>query len=199
MASFLRRNLFIVLGISLPLILVAVILTIQVVARSKVAPPLTPVLYVLQSSWLPMQQFEFELDDARLQVHFRVPKAAPDPRDRAAGQIEIALYDPRSKVLETFVLEAESTVEPDTAVPVELPARLERLRFDDRLQSPDGYRFEAYRASRSGVLGALFGHGSDNTRFRLSRDGAAFRLPGAGAYADTDAFIAWVVDDGGPR
>jgi len=201
MSGFVRRNLFIVLGISLPLALVALIVGIQFAARSKVDPPLTPVLYVRQSSWFDQHQFEFRIDGRRLRVSFRRSETEPQPRLGQPRQIEIGLYDPRSATLESFVLQApaieaiEAIEQVGVSRPIELPARLADLQFDDGLLSPDGFRFEAFRPSRSGVLGELFGYGSANTRFRLTRDGVGFPLPGDGGYADGDAFIGWVVDE----
>ncbi|HSG89180.1 MAG TPA: hypothetical protein VLA56_08205, partial [Pseudomonadales bacterium] len=73
MRDFLRRHLFIVLGVSLPLALIALVLAVQGVQRWGVESPATPVLYVYQAEYYQWQHVDLEVVDGSLTAGYRRP------------------------------------------------------------------------------------------------------------------------------
>lgn len=195
MSEFLRRHLFVVLGLSLPLLLVLVVVGTQIAGQRSVAPPTTPILYVQQPDYYLMSQFEFEVADGRLRVRYQRPANVSHAASWRPPVLELWLFDPVDESLEPYELRVSGDVEREQWVDVALPAAVAALRLDASLVSPDGFRFEAYRRGRGGLFGELFGYSSYGTRFRLVKDGAHFTVPGNGAYAGQQAFIGWVIDD----
>jgi len=194
MRSFLARHLFVVLGVSLPLMLIFIVLGLQWSSRWNVESPTTPVLYADRGSAYQLRHYTADVEAGRLTIDYRAPKTG---QSRWDPDIELALYDPRDASLQRFRLDAPHNAEPGAVESIDLPEELRVRDWSNRPVSPDGFRFEIRRGNSGGLLGGLFGYSRGRTRFALSRDGAVFPVPGQAGYVLDDVFIAWAVDGDG--
>lgn len=197
MGEFLRRNLFIVVGVSLPLALIALILAVQAAHRAGVQPPETPVLYFYRASLYLRQHLEVGIEEGELRMVFRQPASDPAARQLAAQPFELAIHDPSKNRTQHHQIELPAFVDSTEAqrIAVPIPDSLAQLRLAATPVSPDGFRFESRSRSRGGLLSGLFGYrrgyGMD---YELVRDGIGFDVPGQGGYGLHDAFIGWVIE-----
>lgn len=196
MGDFVRRNPFIVVGVSLPLALIVLILVVQALHRAGVAPPMTPLLYVYDARYFVRQHLEFEIEEGRLEIGYRQPENEPSANQLGGGDFTLAVYNPSTGALERhdIQLPAHDENAGDEQVRIPTPPTLARLHLDAAPVSPDGFRFQARSRRRGGLFGELFGFGGYGFRYELEREGVGFDVPGEGAYATGDPFIAWVVD-----
>ena len=194
MTAFLRRNLFIVLGISLPLLLVVLVLVVQTVQRWGVERPTTPVLYVYSADWVVRQHLIVDVADGRLGLALRTPDSEVHRRQLAGASLELAIHDPRDGSLQSHALEVEAPDAGAGRTPLALPPALRRLELDRSPVSPEGARLVIDRRSGSGLFGDVFGFGRGPARYRLELDGVGFDVPGhPQPYGTWPGFIAWVV------
>ncbi|MDT8439273.1 MAG: hypothetical protein RQ729_09730 [Wenzhouxiangellaceae bacterium] len=199
MGEFLRRHLFIVLGVSLPLALIALVLIMQAAQRWGVAQPMTPVLYVHSADWVVREHLEVDVVDGRLFLSLRLPQPSASEWRLRGLAFDLAVYDPRSKALDIHAIEIDAADPVDAPearlIPLAVPAELERLQLDPAAESPEGARLVVVRRSGGGLFGELFGFGRGGARYRLMIDEIGFDVPGNPVpYGQWPGFIAWVIE-----
>ncbi|NKI35578.1 hypothetical protein HFP89_10415 [Wenzhouxiangella sp. XN79A] len=194
MSTLLRRNPFIVLGVSLPLLLVILVLVVQTVKRWGGERPTTPVLYVFSADRVVQQHLIVDVADGRLGLALEVPDSEVHRRRRAGASLELAIHDPRDGSLQRHVLDVEAPDDGSGRTPLVLPPALRRLELDRSPISPGGARLVIDRRSGSGLFRDVFGFGRGRARYRLELDGVGFDVPGhPQPYGAWPGFIAWVV------
>lgn len=200
MKELLQRNLIAVLGVALPLMLIAVVLAVHGLSRWQADAPEHPVLYVAFSEYSGQFRFKFPIDArGRLTIRYLVPEswkpASPGPQAETAT---LALFDACSDSLSTFVVHApEPLPQPGAFSNLEVPAALAELYFRSGAIAPDGYRFERGGYRSGGLFRELFGGGGRVRDNRLIKDGVAFQLPQLDGprHANNQEIIGWVVDE----
>lgn len=198
MKEFLKRNFVLVLGVSLPLLLVAALLLVHGFSRLAATRPAYPVLYVSFEDYYGQHSYDFGIDDAgRLEIGFRRPKDDGAATRYRVADASLVLFDAGSETLEIFRLEAPDDPPAGQRVAIDVPEALAESTFSDRNIAPDGYRLELSSYRGGGLLRELFGTGGRSRHHRLVKDGVSFRVPdpGGGTYAHHDAFIAWLVNE----
>ena len=196
MREFVRRNLFIVLGVALPLALIGLILVVQTVHRWGVEPPDTSVLYIYRSDYYLRQHLDIDVEGGTLSMSIRRPDNDRTADRLEGGSVRLAIYNASTEMLTEYDLELPEFEEGDDSpsLTIDLPSELTAMRLSTTPESPEGFRFQTRSRSRGGLFGELFGYGSYGTRFELERDGIGFPVPGEGGYVAGDAWIAWVLE-----
>ena len=91
MKNFLRRNFVLVLGISLPMLLIAALLLVHGISRLTATRPAYPVLYVSFENYFGPHFYDFDIDESgRLEIGFTLAEDADaasnrQPSDAAAA------------------------------------------------------------------------------------------------------------------
>lgn len=200
MKDFLKRNFVLVLGVSLPVLLVGVLLLLHGISRMTAAKPAYPVLYVSFDAYSGQTYYDFDVDDAgRLEIGFRRPDKPAGASNYRPVEATLVLFDAGSGTLNSFGVEAPEDPSPGQRVALDVPDGLSTLTFSDRAVAPDGYRLELSSYRGGGLLREIFGTGGRSRHHRLVNDGVSFRVPDVGTrdYAYHDAFIGWVIDRNG--
>lgn len=198
MKNFLKRNFVLVLGVSLPVLLIAALLLLHGMSRLTATPPAYPVLYVSYETYFGGQFYDFDVDDAgRLQIGFEFPQGNPDATRRQSADATLALFDANSDSLSTFRLEAPDDPPQEKRIELAVPEALSALSFSERVRAPDGYRLELSTYRGGGLLREIFGTGGRSRHHRLVKDGVSFRVPDVAdrSYGIHDAFVGWVVGE----
>lgn len=202
MAAWIRKNLVLVAGIVLPVLLVAGFLLLQSAPALVGDPPRHDFLaagYLYNPRITGDYTLTFEVEDGRLQG---VARPIDDDNYRDRLRAELYRYDAREQRFIRLDWKrpdisdgAEETVRfkiPETA----------GLKLDRSARSPDGYSLEwvGYRG-RGGLLGELFGFGyRPGNNWALMRNGGTFELPAfeSGQYYGRDQlmFLGWVTGNG---
>lgn len=194
MKRFIRENAALVLGVSLPLLLVAGLLAIHGIARLTGEPPAYPVAYASFAHYAGQHQWSFDIaEDGRLRIEYlRTDHRASSPLSDD-GRVTIAVFDAASDHLRTFDVGAPEDPPDGERVVVSLPPALQGVRFDGSTTAPDGYRFERGGRRGGGLFAEIFGTGTRHDH-RLVDGGVPYAVPEIGSTTIYDRFIGWVVD-----
>lgn len=182
-----------IIGLSLPILLIVFVLAIQITARWNAPPVTTPVLYWPDASYWIRPQVHWSVTEGRLEMIYTENRLAR--ANQPERSIRLWLYRPRSGESTSFDIELPVAVEDGERVALELPEALEDLTLDTSLESPEGYRFEISSGSGRGLFVELFGGYRSRMAYQLVGHGSRHRLPEKGRYLADGAFIAWVVND----
>lgn len=198
MKDFLKRNFVLVLGVSLPLFLIAALLLLHGISRMAATAPAYPVLYASFDNYLGRQYYDFDVDDVgRLKIGFTLPEDNAPATLLQPVDGTLALFDARSDTLETFELKAPEDPPKGKRVELIVPEALSSLTFSERVMAPDGYRLELSAYRGGGLLREIFGAGNRSRHHRLVNNGVSFRVPDVAdrTYGYHEAFVGWVIDE----
>lgn len=190
MKTFLRENLMIVVGISLPVLVTLLFVLASVLPGLYATPPAHDLLLTLHGRTSASQstvRLNFVLEDHRVRVRVSKedqPAYVSNPRlfryDHASGEVrEISISIPE-----------------DTADGAELEVPgVSDLKVDGSLRAPDGYEFRGRRRG-GGLMTELFGGSRRNADVSIANNGAVIRirLPTVDYWYNEVRFLAWVVD-----
>jgi len=205
MGAWIKNNLVLISGITLPVLLVAGFLVLSQVPRMMADPPgydFVLVAYQYDYQRPGNYYLTFEVRDGHLSGRV-VPKSEGDynqNRHHAAVFRYLAADNSFEEIPFDLPEGVESIEEP---VALELKA-IDSLSLDKRVTSPDGYRFEFLGSrGRGGLLGELFGM---NRRYEsdyvLTKGNAHFDLPVPSRqpqyYSHDLQFMGWVIEEGAP-
>lgn len=194
MKQFVKENAVVILGVSLPLLLVVLLLTIHGVARLNQDPPAYPVAYASFAQHSGQHRWSFDIaDDGRLRIEYLEPEASVRASFPGDGRVTIAVYDAAADRLWTFDIEAPDAPPVGERIEVPVPNALRDVRFDGSTTAPDGYRFRSGGRSGGGLFSEIFGTGG-RYEHRLVDDGIPYPVPEIGSTSPYDHFIGWVVD-----
>ncbi|MGD8359713.1 MAG: hypothetical protein PVG42_16785 [Lysobacterales bacterium] len=202
MQNWIRKNLVLIAGIVLPVLMVAAFLVLQSAPKLLAEPPKYDFLLVgyRYDPQLPRDyRLSFEVRDGHLQARAS-PVTEPNTYPNRQNA-KLLRYHAAGNSFSEIAWDLPEGLDGLTE-PVTFPVEAVRdLRLDNRNRSPDGYVFEyaAYRG-RGGLLGELFGMGRRyRNNYVLNRNGAYFELPDPGTYAYAYGyelqFLGWVVAD----
>lgn len=197
MRQFFRDNVLIVIGIALPLLVVAFFVVASRLPQAYVDPPQHDLLLLTQYGGYDARPVRLEVlvNNGRLQVRAhkmpsaanpQIPYGGPSPRlflwsheTRSAHEVQLLLPSD----LESLIDGAE----------IPPPAELAERRLSTELISPDGYELRTNGYGGDGLFGLFFDRGRPRTL--IAKDGAAqvVSLPGEVPYWGTQ-FLAWSVE-----
>lgn len=196
MKSFLKENFVLVLGISLPMLLVIGVMALQGITKATTVAPQYSVVFSHGGSYASNQSFDIEIeDDGQLTISFEVDDSLNESHLRSELEMTLYLYDPKDGSVSKFKLEEPDDYEKDREYSIQVPAALAELRFDDSETSPDGYSFERKtRHSSGGFFTEIFGYHRYRNDMALVKNGYIHDIPEAPSYYNTQ-FIGWVKHD----
>ncbi|MEM6584043.1 MAG: hypothetical protein AAF699_22405 [Pseudomonadota bacterium] len=189
--QLLKENFALVVGVSLPLLLVLVFWIATVIPKMTVADPQYDLLYTADyydHNTLIDGAIQIEIRDGRLHAVFR----------KTPGFDQHNL--PR---IYYFDVSTGSTQELSIVIPadvkdgqeLEIP-EAQGLTLSKKTIAPDGYMFDADYSSRSGFL---FFDSGYRYRGLIRKDGRAIKIPTQGnQYGGNLRFLAWVLENEQP-
>ena len=196
--DFLKNNFVLVLGVALPVLLLAVLMVVQGLSRATVAPPQHKILYVGFDSYHGHTAYQFLVKNNRLRITYSyVNQRLPKPNTDTA---RLALYDASADKLTNYEIRPPSPQNgdiddyKDKVVEIDVPAALGGMTFTDDLTAPDGYRFETAGRS-SGFFPGFFGYRGER-KHRIVKNGAAYVLPNLTGRHYYHRFVGWAIEAG---
>lgn len=198
MKDFVKRNFVLILGVSLPIVLV-IIFGIAKSLTQLVDPPVYSAVFAIYSQAIPSQPYNFEVDEnGKLLIRFK----ATAQYKNVTGQIAYNAYtrlfhfDPATGLVEQFDLQVPGDYEVDEEVIVEVPKGLAELMLLPDKTSPDGYVMKENTRSRNNLFTEIFGYGSRGYSFYvLEKDGRTIPVPQKPLFYGQLTFIGWVAGD----
>ena len=192
MKNFIKENLVLVIGLSLPILLIVIFFLATVVPKSYGTPPQYEVLFTTL-------KYEYEnspvyLVDFKVVNHQLVAKVKKnDDKGRNYNSKKLMAYNPKTETVREITIDLAKAAESNMDEVV--LAETKDLKIDASVTSPDGYQLEGSRYSNSGLVGGLFGGGNHNSGYRLKKGAVAYKIePTQPDYYYSDyKFVGWII------
>jgi len=193
MKDFIKANLVLVVGLTLPLLLIMLFFAATVIPKAFGTPPqyemlFTTVRYDYQAAR--DDEIDFAVKNQKLIVKSR----KNDHKDRGYQSKLLMVYDAKSETVREInvdAVKAEGALNNNETVLDETAG----WTIDTSRVSPDGYILDGPSYSGGGMLGGMFGAGYRNGGFRIKKGSAAYRIPDTQGdyYYNQVQFVGWVV------
>jgi hypothetical protein len=191
--TLLKQNLVLVVGLTLPLLLIVLFFVASVLPKSMATPPQYEMLFTTAKyeAQPPDHVFDLSVKDRHLMVKAR----KNDQKDRVYQSVRLMAYDGRSETVREIPLDTARIVQETSGEAVPLP-ETKGWQIDPASVAPDGYVLDAPNYGSYGLLGGLFGGSYRNNEYRLKKGGVGYKVPTlqpGNYYYGQLQFIGWVV------
>ena len=193
MKKWIKENLVLVIGLSLPILLIVLFFLATVVPKSFGTPPqygmlFTTLKYEYENS--PTYLVDFKVVNHQLMA--KVKKN--DDKSRNYNSKKLMAYNPKTETVREITIDLAKAAEANINEVV--LAETKDLKIDASMVSPDGYQFEGSRYSSNGLIGGLFGGGNYNSGYRLKKGAVAYKVQTSQPdyYYSDFKFVGWVVN-----
>ena len=189
MKNFIKENLVLVIGLTLPVLLIALFFVATVIPKSMGKPPqyemlFTTTKYDYQNK--PEYVIDFNVKNQQLMAN---SKKNDEKNYNNATKILMA-YDGKTETVREIRIDASKLTEGNEV----LLEETKNLSVDTAVISPDGYTLEGPNYGGNGLVGGLFGGGYRNTGYRLKKGGVGYKVPNMQPdyYYSQLQFIGWL-------
>jgi hypothetical protein len=193
MKNWIKENLVLVIGLSLPILLIVLFFLATVVPKSLGEPPqhemlFTTIKYEYENS--PVYLVDFKVVNSQLMA--KVKKN--DDKARNYNSKKLMAYNAKTETVREITIDLAKAAEASTDEVV--LAETKDLKIDASVISPDGYQLEGSRYNNNGLIGGLFGGGSHNSGYRIKKGAVAYKVQTTQQdyYYSDFKFIGWVVN-----
>ena len=178
--SFIRDNAVLLLGILLPVLLVAFIGISNEMAKTTVADPEYAVIFSKSNHY--NTGFDVDVNDGKLSLHYK-----QGSNENYRPPISFYIYDYASDTYKEYEYKAPQTAKDETQE-VQLSSELTRLNILEGSISPDGYQFDTHyrRSSPFSIFGGSRG------RAVLTKDTRRIKIPQGDRYYYNMHAVGWV-------
>lgn len=194
MKDFLKENFVLVLGVSLPVILIVVFMIAQSMTK-LVDPPQYKAVFALQNHYHGQKPFKFKVDETgKLTITYTEPEI-PENQSRYNYNTRLYIYDPVTDNLQETELDAPDGLKENESTVISIAAT-ENLIINTATKSPDGYIFTRHNRRGGNLFTELFGYRHSNVRYVLKKDTRVIPITPTRYYYGNDHFIGWVTKEG---
>lgn len=193
MKSFIKQNLVLVIGLTLPLLLIVLFFMATAIPKAMGAPPqyemlFTTVRYDYQNA--SDYSLDFAVKNQRLVVKVR----KGDNKNINHNTERLMAYDGKTETVREIAIDIAKTSEAAVNGEVVL-AETKNMTIDASSMSPDGYKLDGPNYRNGGMMMGMFGGGYHNSGFRLKKGGVGYAIPNTqqNDYYNQVQFIGWVV------
>ncbi|MBI4031305.1 MAG: hypothetical protein HY370_06470 [Proteobacteria bacterium] len=192
MKQFLKENIALAFGISLPLVLMVFFFVAGKAATVSVDNPQYDAVFAVnyyENRADPNQPWQIGVDEGKLTILFTPAPNAPNPP--YYNKPQIYRFNHRTLRAELIDINFDSIVDGKVSDP-DLDA-LNAKKLNPNPESPDGYRLEYhYRSSGGGIAGELFGFGRyHGSAYAMKKGPRAIMVEGPQPYFQAK-FLAWI-------
>ncbi len=193
MKRFLKENFVVILGISLPVILIAAFMVAQSFEKVLYDPPRYAVIFKGGGDNL----FQATVENNRLQLRFNTAASTNDRQLQYArtNPLVLHLFSPQTGKLETFRIDAPEGAATDQPVTLDVPAQLAALTLDHKMTAPDGFHLTGHRSDSGGLFTEIFTSTRRNFGTAYRKDNYTYRIPHYTGYFHESRFVGWVIEE----
>jgi hypothetical protein len=197
--EFVRANLVLVVGLALPIVLMAGFLVASGLPQRMADPPKSSLVFAVTDfsqgvSGIPIS-VSFVVQDGVLKAQYI--KLPPQPTGYVNNAWKkLYLYDATTQKVQQLSFGFPANMDAIEGTVVEVVDATRTMRLNTTLQSPDGYELSRDNGSRSGLINEIFWGGGYSNDYRLRKGSSSIRLPLASAnisYGNVE-FVGWVMD-----
>lgn len=194
MKNFIKDNLVLVVGLTLPLLLILLFFVATVIPKAFGSPPQYEMLFTTSRYEYqnpPDYHLDFTVKNQKLMVKAR----KIDHKERMGYNTRLLMaYDGKTETLREInidMAQAAKVADGNEAVLQETGGWI----IDTSRVSPDGYTLDGpnYRDGR--LVGGIFGGGYHHSGFRLKKGSVGYRIPDTQGvyYYNQMQFVGWVI------
>ena len=196
--EFVKANLVLVVGLALPIVLMAGFLVASGLPQRLADPPKYSLVFAVTDfsqgvSGIPVS-VSFVVQDGVLKAQYI--KLPPQPTGYVNNAWKkLYLYDAATQKVRELSFGFPPNMDAIEGTVVETVDATRPMRLDTTLQSPDGYELSRDNGSRSGLLNEIFWGGGYSNEYRLRKGSSSIRLPLAAGnvpYGSVE-FVGWVM------
>jgi hypothetical protein len=193
MKNFIKENLVLVIGLTLPLLLIVLFFVATVIPKLTGMPPQYEMLFTA-NHYDYQNPSEYLLEYAVKNKQITVKAQKNDSKDRNYDFIRLMVYDGKTETVREIVVDIAKTAEATTGSEVVLD-ETKNMTVDTSSVSPDGYILDGPSYGGSGLMGGIFGGGYRNSGFRLKKGSVGYLVPNTqqNSYYNQMKFIGWVI------
>ncbi|HNV88382.1 MAG TPA: hypothetical protein PKL53_05400 [Methylotenera sp.] len=190
MKNWIKENLVLVIGLTLPLLLIVLFFVATVIPKAFGTPPQYEMLFAAtQYDYQKTAEFSLNFNVKNKQLMVK-PKKIED-KNTNYNQVKLFVYDGKTETTREITLDNSKFTD---GVEVALE-ETRSFEIDTNNASPDGYVLDGPNYSGSGLLGGLFGGGYRNSGFRVKKGGVGYKIPNTQQdyYYNQVQFIGWII------
>jgi len=193
MKNFIKQNLVLVIGLTLPLLLIVLFFVATVIPKAMGTPPQYEMLFTT-TRYDYQNPPDYLLDFAVKNQQLTVKARKSENKDRNYNAKILMAYDGKTETVREISIDIAKTAE--AAINTELVlAETKHMTIDTSSLSPDGYTLDGSTYGGGGMMMGMFGGGYRNSGFRLKKGGVGYQIPNTqqNYYYNQVQFIGWVV------
>ena len=190
MKNWIKENLVLVIGLTLPLLLIVLFFVATVIPKAFGTPPqyemlFTTVRYDYQNP------SEYQLDFFVKDQHLVVRSKKNQDKNNSYNGKRLMVYDGKTESVREIAIDTSKFSDGSEVILEET----KHITIDTASVSPDGYMLDGHNYSGSGLLGGLFGGGYRNSGFRVKKGGVGYKIPNTQQdyYYNQVQFIGWII------
>jgi hypothetical protein len=197
--EFIKANLVLVVGIALPIVLMAGFLVASGLPERLADPPKYSLVFAVTdysqgTSGIPVS-VRLVVQDGVLKAQYT--KLLPQPTGYVnSGWKKLYLYEAATQKVRELSFGFPPNMDAIEGTVVETVDATRTMRLNTTLQSPDGYELSHDYGSRSGLINEIFWGGGYSNDYWLRKGSSSIRLPLATGNLPygTVEFVGWVMD-----
>ena len=197
--EFVKANLVLVVGLALPIVLMAGFLVASGLPQRIADPPKYSLVFAVTDfsqgvSGIPVS-VSFVVQDGVLKAQYI--KLAPQPTGYVNNAWKkLYLYDAATQKVRQLSFGFPPNMDAIEGTVVEVVDATRTMRLNTTLQSPDGYELSRDYGSRSGLINEIFWGGGYSNDYRLRKGNSSIRLPVGSNTIPYGAveFVGWVTE-----
>jgi hypothetical protein len=191
--NFIKENLVLIIGLTLPVLLIALFFLATVLPKSLAPPPHYALLfsYIRYDYQNPAPvNVEFIVKDTVLKA--RVTKV--DKKIQNYNLKRLMVYEPKSESVSEIPYTLPVLADNAETLELMLP-ETQNMTLDSNSTAPDGFSFEGPNYGHGGLVTELFGGGYRNQGYRIKKGSVAYKIPSVqnDYYFNGLQFIGWIV------
>ena len=190
--TFIKENLVLVIGLSLPLLLIVLFFVATVIPKSMASPPQYEMLFTVSKydyQNAPDYLLSYAVKDRQLVIEAKKNEDKPIN----FNQSTLMMYDPKAEAMRE--IRVDSKIAETALGKAVIVEETKSYEIDNSMTAPDGYSLEGPNYQDSGLMGGLFGGGYRNAQYRIVKGSIAYPLPRSVQldYYNQVKFIGWVI------
>jgi hypothetical protein len=195
--EFVKANLVLVVGLALPIVLMAGFLVAAGLPEGVGDPPKYSLVFAMTDfsqgpSGIPVS-VRLVVQDGVLKAQYT--RLLPQPTGYVNNAWKkLYLYDAATQKVQELSFGFPPNMDAIEGTVVEVVDATRSMQLNTTLQSPDGYELARDNGSRSGLINEIFWGGGYSNEYRLRKGSSSIRLPLASANVPygTVEFVGWV-------
>jgi hypothetical protein len=195
MKAFLKENFVLVLGVSLPVLLIIVFMIAQQLTIPS-TPPKYKAIFAVQNQYYNKKPYRFEVDNnGKLSVSYKQPEPNPNQHYYNKHLAQIYIYDPDLEYARTIKLDPPEDLKAGKVKSIKTP-ELNNYKLNTNDVSPDGYHFTKHNRRHSGnIFSDIFGYRSYHSNYALKKDNHLVMIKIDDYFYGQEKFIGWVIEE----